>query len=108
MSQFKCAENEEHVKQVNITDKDAFAVFDFLEHFDVPCSFTRETLLEACAKCETSADRHNLVHELLDDVVTAKKNGNEVVNDPLFIAVMEALVEAQDKCRNGEDHETRE
>jgi isopentenyl phosphate kinase len=105
-NQFKCVENQEHVDQVKVTIDDCLDVFNFLAHFEIPCSFTQESLEQAYNKCTTNADRHNLVHQLLDDVATAAKNGNEVVcGDPIFTKVMQELIATQDKCRSGEGHD---
>ena len=101
---FKCVEDPKHVEEANITQKDILDVLGFFTHFDIPTKWNKKSLKKAM-EGSTVATRHDVAHMVMDDLVTAFKKKNEVLQDPLFKPLMIELEKVQAKCKAGKSHE---
>lgn len=103
---FKCAEDPDHVNDKDVAKlDDVLAALEFFTYFEVPCSYTAESFTKAYNECATKAERHDLTHMLLDDLIKAADAGHEAFADPLFTNIIIELREVQSKCRADETHE---
>ena len=101
---FKCAEDPDHVKKVNITKDDVMSVFDFIDLFKVPTTWSRKEVDETLGDGKDKALNHNVVHMIMDDLVTAWKSGHPAMMDDMFVGIWEEMAKKQEECRNGHKH----
>ncbi len=102
---FRCAENPEHVKKVNITIQDLQSMREYFEQVDMPCSWSKKDIDEACGDGSDISMTHDVAHSMCDDLVIAWKANHPALKDEMFQPMMIELEQKQIACKNGEDHD---
>lgn len=98
---FKCAESEEHVKEANVQVSDVLSAFEFFIHFKIPTKWSKEKIVKILGDGTDIALNHDVAHEVIEDLVIAYDNGNEILRDEFMVPVMEELKKKQLLCKHG-------
>lgn len=99
MFRFVCAESDEHVKKVNPTPEDVQNMLNGLKALNVSVSLTAEQLERATSSDISINERHDFLHMLMDDIVTSAEQGNQELNDGIWLSIVAEIKEKQKECR---------
>jgi hypothetical protein len=102
---FKCAENKEHISKFIVSFEEVHAAAKFFTHFNIPTFMPIPEFLAVCKSNENNMDKiHDMVHMLMDDLVTAYDNKHEVLIDGSFDQIIVELRQKQIECKQGSKH----